>query len=37
MADYFEQAKKTHDEAVEKREAMPQQDAEGAEQAFEIF
>jgi len=36
-ADYFEQAKKTHDEAVEKRDAMPQQDAEGAEQAFEIF
>ena len=36
-ADYFEQAKKTHDEAVEKREAMPEQDAAGAEQAFENF
>lgn len=37
QADYFEQAKKTHDEAVEKREAMPKADEEGAEQAFEIF
>ena len=36
-ADYFEQAKKTHDEAVEKREAMTKEAEEGAEQAFEIF
>jgi len=35
--DYFEQAKKTHDEAVEKREAMPKAEAEGAQQAFDVF
>ena len=37
MADYFEQAKKAHDEAVEKRDAMTKETEEGAEQAFEIF
>jgi hypothetical protein len=37
MAEYFENAKATHDEAVGKREAMPEADEKGAEQAFEIF
>jgi hypothetical protein len=34
---YWEAAKKTHDEAVENREAMTKEVEEGAEQAFEIF
>ena len=37
MAEYFEDAKAKHDEAVGKREAMPKADEEGASQAFEIF
>lgn len=37
MAAYFDQAKKTHDKAVAKREAMPQADEEGAQQAFDVF
>ena len=37
MAEYFENAKATHDEAMGKREAMPEADKKGAEQAFEIF
>jgi hypothetical protein len=37
MEEYFNKAKATHDEAVEKREAMPKADEEGAAQAFDVF
>jgi len=37
-ADYFEQAKKTHDEAVENRQEAPTAEEEaGAQQAFDVF
>ena len=37
MAEFFENAKAEHDEAIDKRDAMTKEVEEGAEQAFEIF
>lgn len=36
-ADYFEQAKAVHDDAQDKRQQMSQTEAEGAQQAFDVF